>query len=88
MYITDRKTKQCVASYIKHTYDVNLELNRIYVFKFDYYYTDQPCNEYTIRKYNGYISRPFPEAISGVEIDKWGMVLSRKDKIEKIRKKI
>ena len=85
MYITDKKTKQCVASYIRHRYGAGVESNRIYVFKYNYDW-DVSRSEYSVTKYKDYICNPFPERIPAKEIDNWGMILSRKEKIEKIRK--
>ena len=84
MYIIDKKTKQCVTSYIRYKYGANLEINRIYVFKYDYEW-DVNKNEYVINKYKGYESNSFPERIPAKEIDIWGIILSRKEKIDKIR---
>lgn len=84
MYITDKKIKQNVASYIRHRYGVSIESNRIYVFKYDYEW-DINRNEYSISKYKECVCDPFPDRIPAKEIDRWGIILSRKDKINKIR---
>jgi hypothetical protein len=84
MYVTDKKVKQWITSYLRYKYDVNIEPNRIYVFKNDYSW-DMNRNEYVIRKYQSCVSNPFPESIPSKEVDDWGMILSRKEKIEKIR---
>jgi hypothetical protein len=86
MYITDLKTKQQVVSYIRHKYGANIVTNRIYVFRYDYHWHPSTPNEYTVQAYKGYECSPFPERIPVVEVEKWGIILSRKDKIEKIRK--
>ena len=84
MYVTDKKTKQYVASYIRHRYGVDIESNRIYIFKYDYGW-DINRSEYTITKYKGYVSSSFPDRIPMKEINRWGVILSRKEKIQKIR---
>jgi hypothetical protein len=84
MYVTDKKVKQWITSYLRYKYDVSIEPNRIYVFKNDYNW-DISRNEYVIHKYKSYVSNPFPERIPSKEVDDWGMILSRKEKIEKIR---
>lgn len=85
MYITDKKTKQCVTSYIRHKYGASLEINRIYVFKYNYTPFKVSQNVYTVTKYKEYESSPFPEQIPAEEVDKWGIILLRKEKIEKLR---
>ena len=85
MYITDKKIKQCICSYIRHKYGVDVNPQRIYVFKNEYNWGDFRC-EYTISKYKGYNIEQIPEIIPSKEIDQWGMILSRKEKIEKIQK--
>lgn len=84
MYIIDKKIKQYVCSYIRHRYGVSLIPNRIYVFKYNYLGIIYPI--YTITKYKDYITDSFPDNIDANEVDKWGIVLSRKEKINKIRK--
>ena len=84
MYITDKRFKQGLCSYIKHIYGVEVEPNRIYVFKYDYLGLKSPV--YSITKYEGYhTSSRIPDTFSSDEVDKWGVILSRKDKINKIR---
>ena len=84
MYITDKKTKQCICSYIRHRYGVNIESNRVYIF-FTHYPAFDWEDHYSIRNYPGYNVGLYPENIISKEIDRWGIILSRKDKINKIR---
>lgn len=86
MYITDKRFKQGLCSYIKYTYGVEVEPNRIYVFKYDYSW-DTTRSEYAITQYKECVGDPFPSRIPANEVDKWGMILSRKDKINKIKSK-
>ena len=84
MYITDKETKQCICSYIRHRYGAGIELNRIYVFRYDYDW-NRGKDEYLIHKYKGSDIQSFPESIPVKEVDMWGIILSRKEKINKIR---
>jgi hypothetical protein len=84
MYITDKRFKQGLCSYIKYVYGIEVEPNRIYVFKYDYLGLKSPV--YSITKYEGYhLSGLIQNTFSAVEVDKWGVILSRKEKIEKIK---
>ena len=84
MYITDKRLKQGLCSYLKYVYGLDVNPTRIYVFKYDYLGLTSPV--YSITKYKGYlVGGIIPDTVSADEVDKWGVILSRKDKIKKIR---
>lgn len=85
MYVTDNKTKLYLCSYIRHRYGVDVNHQRIYVFKDEYKGAVINRSEYTIRNYKGYYPGNVPDIIPSEEVDKWGVILSRKEKIEKIK---
>lgn len=84
MYITDKKIKQCLISFIRHRYGISVEINRVYVFRYENY-NGVGRDIYSVSKYPGYVCEPIPYNIPADEVDRWGMILSRKEKIEKIR---
>jgi len=91
MYIIDKKIKQGISHYIKYKYGVEFDYNRIYVFNYDYStYVKGREDEFIVKRYKGYFPENYeivPETIIGDDILKFGMLLARKDKIEKIKSK-
>jgi hypothetical protein len=92
MYIIDKKTKQGIVHYIKYKYGVEFETNRIYVFYDDYtsFYDMSGRIIFYVRRYKGYFPENYekvPEEINAKDVLEIGMLLERKDKINKIKSK-
>jgi hypothetical protein len=64
---------------------VDVNPQRIYVFRNLYVGAVVNRDEYSINNYKGYYPGNVPDIISAEEVDKWGVILSRKEKIEKIK---
>lgn len=84
-YITDKKTKQHICSYIRYRYNVNLYPHQICVFRNESSWDYDYANNYIVRKCKDCDVGYFPVTILLKEVDNWGIILSRKEKIKKIK---
>lgn len=84
MYITDKKHRQIIISYIKFKHKLDLDMNRLYIFRYEYLDNIFP-SYYTISAYKGYITEWYPHNLDANEVDMWGELILRKEKIDKIR---
>ena len=92
MYIFDKKTKKGIVHYIKHKYGVEYDPNCIYVFYEDYTSFHDMSDRiiFYVRRCKDYFPKDYekvPEEIKAKDVVELGMLLERKDKIEKIKSK-